>query len=209
MLVFALQYTAPIDAITVNKSLSVHKFELFEVEWRIVKDLVKVLKIFKDATTFFSSDNVPTIANVILTMDKIDDMLTKSTVTGQSTGQPITVASLSTGGTGNLIDTVHALSDNDIHPSVKMALLLAKKTLNRYYARTNESDVYRTAMILHPSLKLAYFRKRQWQQDWIDTAVDIARTEFTDYATRYSIQDNDDVIEIKVCCCIHVCSTSL
>ncbi|KAJ7589284.1 hypothetical protein C8J56DRAFT_722754, partial [Mycena floridula] len=55
---------------------------------------------------------------------------------------------------------------------------LAKRTLNRYYGHTDESDVYCIAMILHPGLKLAYFHKRQWPQPWIDTARDVTRTQF-------------------------------
>ncbi|KAJ7576299.1 hypothetical protein C8J56DRAFT_759954, partial [Mycena floridula] len=69
-----------------------------------------------------------------------------------------------------------------------------KRTLNRYYGRTDESNVYRIAMselflfiylsmlsdfaVLHPGLKLAYFHKRQWLPAWIDAARDIVRSEF-------------------------------
>ncbi|KAJ6534286.1 hypothetical protein B0H19DRAFT_881596, partial [Mycena capillaripes] len=59
-----------------------------------------------------------------------------------------------------------------------LALLLAKKTMNHYYARTDESNVYRIAMILHPGLKLAYFKKQRWPQALIDTAKSITRDEY-------------------------------
>ncbi|KAJ7934925.1 hypothetical protein B0H13DRAFT_1454624, partial [Mycena leptocephala] len=61
-------------------------------------------------------------------------------------------------------------------PSVKMALLLAKKTMNRYYRRTDESNIYRISMILHPGLKMAYFKEAE--SDWIDNACHIVRTEY-------------------------------
>jgi hypothetical protein len=39
-----------------------------------------------------------------------------------------------------------ASTDPNAHPAIKAALAVAKKTLNRYYARTDLSDVYRIAM---------------------------------------------------------------
>lgn len=36
--------------------------------------------------------------------------------------------------------------DRALAPSIRSALGLAKKTLNRYYTRTDESEVYRIAM---------------------------------------------------------------
>ncbi|KAJ3832394.1 hypothetical protein F5878DRAFT_548248 [Lentinula raphanica] len=44
-----------------------------------------------------------------------------------------------------------------------------------YYALTDDSDLYRMAMILHPKYKLDYFRKARWEQEWIDTAVRVTR----------------------------------
>jgi hypothetical protein len=32
--------------------------------------------------------------------------------------------------------------------------------------------------VLHPSLKLEYFRLRKWDQDWIDTALQLVKDEF-------------------------------
>ncbi|KAJ6577979.1 hypothetical protein B0H19DRAFT_885274, partial [Mycena capillaripes] len=92
------------------------------------------------------------IANVITTMDKIDDLLT-STIISSSGHRPI-------------------------HDSVRKALNLAKTTLNKYYSRTDTSNVYRIAMVLHPSLKLEYFRLRKWDQDWIDIAEQLVKDEF-------------------------------
>ncbi|KAF8180271.1 hypothetical protein K438DRAFT_1447906, partial [Mycena galopus ATCC 62051] len=79
-------------------------------------------------------------------------------------------------------DDADELADNlapdDIHPSVKMALLLTKKTLNWYYGRTDESNVYRISMILHPGLKMAYFKKQNRPSDWLDNARHIIRSEY-------------------------------
>jgi hypothetical protein len=36
--------------------------------------------------------------------------------------------------------------DPDLEPSIRGALSLAKKTLNKYYNKTDDSEVYRVAM---------------------------------------------------------------
>ncbi|KAJ7839418.1 hypothetical protein B0H13DRAFT_1457269, partial [Mycena leptocephala] len=59
-----------------------------------------------------------------------------------------------------------------------MAPLLAKKKMNKCYGSTDDSNIYRIAMILHPGLKLAYFKRQKWPQEWIDTARSITRDEY-------------------------------
>lgn len=77
--------------------------------------LIFLFKIYKDATLFFSQDQVSSIANVIPTMDRIDALLTDAPV------EPLS-------------------------PSVKKALKFARKSINKYYAKTDLSNVYRIAM---------------------------------------------------------------
>jgi len=60
----ALKYRSAIDDITANKSLKLRKFELDDDDWKIIGDLLRVLKIYKDATLFFSQDQVSTIAAI-------------------------------------------------------------------------------------------------------------------------------------------------
>jgi hypothetical protein len=45
MLQFALDYRTPIDAITADKILKLRKYELDDVHWKIVGDLVVVLGV--------------------------------------------------------------------------------------------------------------------------------------------------------------------
>ena len=71
--------------------------------------------MYKDATLFFSQDNVVTIANVVPTMDRIDDMLSSSAKT-------------------------------PLHPAVKHALTFARKLMDKYYSKTDLSNVYRITM---------------------------------------------------------------
>ncbi|KDR68329.1 hypothetical protein GALMADRAFT_215786 [Galerina marginata CBS 339.88] len=56
------------------------------------------------------------------------------------------------------------------HSAIQHALTLAKKTLNRYYSLTDESEVYRITMVLHPQHKLDYFPQARWLPEWIETA---------------------------------------
>ena len=83
-------------------------------------------------------------------------------------------------------------------PSVKHALMFACKLLNKYYLKTDLSNVYRVAMgrlsfslhyctinlcaiVLHPQLKLKYFQQHGWEKEWINTAEEIVREEFKKY----------------------------
>ncbi|KAJ7189127.1 hypothetical protein C8R46DRAFT_879129, partial [Mycena filopes] len=104
LLAFAVKYEAAIDAITGDKlHRALRESDLELEEWRIIRDLVK---IFKDATTLFSREDISSIASIIPTIDAIDRHLTRGS------------------------------SSATLHSSVKMALLLAKKKMNQYYART-------------------------------------------------------------------------
>jgi hypothetical protein len=124
-------------------------------------------QVFKDATLFFSRDGTPNIATVIPAMDRIDEVLTT-----------------------NALDKQYSIS-------VQAALAMGKKTLNRYYSKTDFSDVYRIAMsayrvvyidlspskftllpVLHPRHKLQYFQNAGWSEEWVTTALQIVREKF-------------------------------
>ncbi|KAH9030316.1 hypothetical protein EDB85DRAFT_2246259 [Lactarius pseudohatsudake] len=117
--------------------------------------------VFKDATLFFSHNGTPNIATIIPAMDRIDEVLATSA------------------------------SDSQYSVSVQAALAMGKKTLNRYYSKTDHSKVYRIAMVLHPQHKLHYFWDAGWEEDWIETAEKIIRCRFeTNY---YSDSDETQV----------------
>ncbi|KAG6851611.1 hypothetical protein C0991_007681 [Blastosporella zonata] len=62
--------------------------------------------------------------------------------------------------------------------ALRVSIGIAKKTANRYYTKTDESDLYRTAM--NPKRKLEYFADNDWPSDWIKTAKGIVRDLFDD-----------------------------
>jgi hypothetical protein len=91
-------------------------------------------------------------------------------------------------------------SPQPLSPSVKQALKFARAIINKYYSKTDLSNVYRIAMgkyqlwlswdyvlthahptVLHPNLKLRYFQTHGWEKDWVDTAEAIVREDFAKY----------------------------
>ncbi|KJA19986.1 hypothetical protein HYPSUDRAFT_142979 [Hypholoma sublateritium FD-334 SS-4] len=111
--------------------------------------------------TEFFSRATPNLAHVILVMDNINDRLT-------------------------------AQANNDAYsPAIRAALGIAKKTLNRYYSRTDDSEAYRIAMILHPKYKLNYFKSAKWEQVWVDTAEELIRTEYRDKYEEDEVSGSD------------------
>ncbi|KAF8596022.1 hypothetical protein BDV93DRAFT_455649, partial [Ceratobasidium sp. AG-I] len=43
--------------------------------------------------------------------------------------------------------------------------------LNKYYSKTDDSVLYRLALLLHPLICVHYLRTAQWHPDWIATTV--------------------------------------
>ncbi|KAL1698105.1 hypothetical protein EV121DRAFT_177512, partial [Schizophyllum commune] len=125
-----------------RRDLGLRALELTKMEWDMAMDLSRVLKVFKQATLFFSRDDCSTITSVIPTMDKIDELMASS---DPDTKRPL-------------------------HATVKAAMRLAKAKVNQYYGKTDLSRIYRIAMILHPGLKLEYFKAHDWEDEWISVA---------------------------------------
>jgi len=135
------------------------KYELDNTEWVMAIDLCDTLKIFKHATLFFSR-STPNLSTVIPAMDHIDAQL--ATATSRRSTYSILI---------------------------RAALAIGKRTLNRYYNKTNHSEVYRIAMVLHPRHKLQYFKNAGWDEAWIETAHAIVREEFD---RTYAFMDVDN-----------------
>lgn len=115
MLNFALEYRNALETITSDRDLNLRQFEMDKKEWTNAKDLRDVLKVFKDATMFFSQGK-PNIDTVIPAMDFLDEQLTSNSLKSKYS------------------------------TSIKSAINLGKKTLNRYYDKTDHSEIYRIAM---------------------------------------------------------------
>ncbi|KAJ7366197.1 hypothetical protein DFH08DRAFT_678380, partial [Mycena albidolilacea] len=119
MLSVALMYKDIINDFTSDRDLGYGKYNLSNAQWTLVEDMLHVLK---DATLYFSNEKHCTITQVLTTLDKIDNLITATVIT--SSVQP--------GSTPKFA----------LHHSIKSALKLAKSTLNKYYSRTNKSNIY-------------------------------------------------------------------
>ncbi|KAJ7805428.1 hypothetical protein B0H14DRAFT_2199988, partial [Mycena olivaceomarginata] len=121
------------------------EFELDDHEWKVVGNLVYVLEggAFRFKAFFLIPQQAP-FSNGISAMDTIDDIL-------QSQG------------------------DRKLQPAVlrEVALALGRATLQRYYQKTDASDIYRLALVLHPSFKLDYYRTNGFDSDWFSDTENI------------------------------------
>jgi hypothetical protein len=135
MLAFAVQYCSTIDDITGDKSTNLRRFELDDNEWEIASQLHSTLKVHGfhfwnphcslivlvstqifKDATLFFSRSTPSLVTVIPAMDHIDETMTDNSL------------------------------DLKFEPSIRATLGIAKKTLNRYYNATDQSEVYHIAM---------------------------------------------------------------
>jgi len=95
-----------------------------------------------------------------------------------------------------------SLATTPLAPAIKHALTFACQLMDKYYSKTDPSNVYHITMgmyssvfityilsqlmrqsfaVLHPQLKLKYFQQHGWEKDWIKTAEGIIRDEFSKY----------------------------
>ncbi|KAG8692217.1 hypothetical protein FRC11_003774, partial [Ceratobasidium sp. 423] len=49
----------------------------------------------------------------------------------------------------------------------------ARLKFTKYYQKSDESVLYRLAILLNPSFRVHYLTRAEWPEDWIDTAVDL------------------------------------
>ncbi|KAF7776844.1 hypothetical protein Agabi119p4_5237 [Agaricus bisporus var. burnettii] len=151
MLAFALEYRKPIEMLSADWELDLRKYELNPQEWKLATQLKDVLQVFKHATLFFSQSENLNISAVIPSMDHFDEKL------------------------ATIIVSPH------YSPSIRSAIRFGKKTLNKYYSKTDHSNIYRVAMVLDPRYKLSYFKKLDWEPEWIAEAEEMVKKVFDGY----------------------------
>ena len=77
-----------------------------------------------------------------------------------------------------LSDSLNQRTRKVYHPSITVAMKLARKKMDRYYSLTDSSNTYHIAMVLHPGMKLEYFRNQRWEEEWIEEAGNLVREEY-------------------------------
>ncbi|TDL14515.1 hypothetical protein BD410DRAFT_733965 [Rickenella mellea] len=124
------------------------KYRLSNEEWDVLKQLSPLLQRFLAATERISKSAVPLIHEVIPLIDSLTDTLAA------------------------------AVLDEALHPVVRAAMARGVEVLNRYYSKTDDSVMYRLAMLLHPRYKTTYFTRQGWLTEWIDNAIALLREEY-------------------------------
>ncbi|KAF9014408.1 hypothetical protein BDZ89DRAFT_962889 [Hymenopellis radicata] len=155
MLSAALKYKRVIREMTGEDALL--SYAMTAGEWTALENLVEA---FKDATTYFSRADA-NLATVIPAMDKLDTMLATAVIKKRDR------------------------DDIVLAGPMKAALLVAKDTLNKYYSLSDESELYRIALILHPKYKTGYFDDHDWPEEWKDSAHALVHRVFNRYLAAY------------------------
>ncbi|KAF5320196.1 hypothetical protein D9758_018609 [Tetrapyrgos nigripes] len=115
-----------------------------EKEWKVLKDLQEPLDLFLSKTKEYSQSSVALLHNVILDMDSFREALSD------------------------------VQDDAAKHPAVRYSMVKGIAVLDKYYSLTDDSELYRAVMIMHPKYKAQYFRDKGWEEDWIKTAIQTA-----------------------------------
>ncbi|KAF9505623.1 hypothetical protein BS47DRAFT_1275570, partial [Hydnum rufescens UP504] len=149
MLESTLKFHSVIEAMTQNHENRLCEFKLLDEDWDIITQLKTFSRfylapIFKQATLLFSVKDTPNLANVIPVMDSIDSALSLSN------------------------------TEKKYNDSICLGVSLARQTLNRYYSKTDTSDTYQVAMLLHPRYKSVYWKEHDWETKWIAVGIKIA-----------------------------------
>jgi hypothetical protein len=55
-------------------------------------------------------------------------------------------------------------------------------------------------LVLHPGLKLEYFHRQKWEDDWIEAAENLTREEYVDAYENRIVGDEESSDKINVSC---------
>ncbi|KAJ7049637.1 hypothetical protein C8F01DRAFT_1001859, partial [Mycena amicta] len=126
---------------------------------------------FKDATLRLSTNKHPRLFEVIPIIDILNQHLES---VAKQTRSPV---------------FVHEKTPKPAKPAPKqramfdivcIGTLTGLGILDKYYSKTDESIMYRVAMLMHPSYGISYFDKMGWPNEWKETAIDMARAQGTE-----------------------------
>ncbi|KAH9840298.1 uncharacterized protein C8Q71DRAFT_703012 [Rhodofomes roseus] len=174
MLEVAVEYRAAIEKMTEAQANGLRKWELDKREWTLATQLRDVLQASRLVTLWYFSragKDAPDLTDVIPAMDIIDQKLA----------------------TGSL--------NQALDPAIRVALGLGKRSVNHYYNKTDESAVYRIAMVLDPRHKVQYFRDNNWPEEWIAQARFLVRQAYDEdwKGQAVSHEEREGAEEPQVC----------
>ncbi|KAF8151169.1 hypothetical protein K438DRAFT_1623955, partial [Mycena galopus ATCC 62051] len=140
------------------------EYALTPEQWKLAKQLCEVLIIFEDITKLFSRAEVPLIYEVIPMLEDLEDQLTNMSI------------------------------DASLPTVIRIASIAALIVVGKYYALTDDTEVYRIAMIMCPDKKLEWFNKNPgWRPEDRREADRIVRNRWTETYARKQPADSTPV----------------
>ncbi|KAJ7716708.1 ribonuclease H-like domain-containing protein, partial [Mycena metata] len=149
-----------------DRSLKLRQYTFSGEEWTILEQLEEILEIFIVATEKVSQAEVALVFEVIPLIDKFTSMF------------------------GEMID------NTSLHTAIRHAANTGLAVLNKYYSFTDDSEIYRIAMILHPRYKTFYFLTVGWEQTWIDEALRLLCLAWTSHYKPQPAQTNPTTLSV-------------
>ncbi|KAG1821484.1 hypothetical protein EV424DRAFT_1272293, partial [Suillus variegatus] len=128
-----VSFEKAIKLFTSQEANGLQMYALTTTQWKLAKQLIPVLEIFDDLTNRFSQAEVPLVYEVIPMLEKLEHMM------------------------------VEVSRDVELSAIVRIAALAALEVIGKYYALTDDNEVYRIAIIMCPDKKLEWFIKNA---DW-------------------------------------------
>ncbi|KAH8110930.1 hypothetical protein DFH11DRAFT_728116 [Phellopilus nigrolimitatus] len=127
-----------VEQLTAPAENKLRAFKMSEIQWDLALHLVDILAIFEQPTRRFSQSEVPLVHETIPMLSDLEVALTK----------------------------VRDAADlpNVIRVAAHASLLVCQK----YFALTDECEVYRIAIVMCPDRKLKWFRDRGWSTEAIE-----------------------------------------
>ncbi|QRV78760.1 integrase core domain protein [Ceratobasidium sp. AG-Ba] len=119
------------------------KHRLHSEDRRFIKGLVSLFKPLAVVTESLSRAGVPLLADVVLHFDSLE------------------------------YEYTNIASDSDQPAYMRAGAQRARTVLNKYYEMTDQSHLYRAAILLHPSMRRQYLTLAEWPDSWIEESIDL------------------------------------
>ncbi|KAK6992134.1 ribonuclease H-like domain-containing protein, partial [Favolaschia claudopus] len=111
------------------------EYALTPKQWALAKELCEVLVIFEELTRLFSRAEVPLVYEVIPMLEDLEAQLTNIS------------------------------QDASLHTVTRIAALAALEIVGKYYALTDDCEVYRIAIVMCPDKKMEWFNRND---GWVE-----------------------------------------
>ncbi|CUA75839.1 DNA polymerase [Rhizoctonia solani] len=138
------------------------KQRLAKKDFVALKILLRLLKPLSTLTEIMSRSDVPMLADVLVHYDSLNH------------------------------EYCQMATDKNLPLWAQQAANRARIKLDKYYQITDSSHLYRLAILLHPSDRVAYLKKVDWKPEWIDSASDLAVNIWTKHYKPEGYDDGGD-----------------